>query len=535
MKPRAKNAALKRGGPTNSAVIEGIAVSFSNCLRASGLSRLTAASAMLLVTGSGTLASSPAQASPRASLNDPQIKAVRAVFSEVKRGVEAGDLEWKKVEFVDCGSYEQTRTKYVDGTGVVRLLKRAGGSDDSMMAASVTYDRQGRPRFLFVTGGAVNGTHAELRVYLDRRGREIRRQARLVSGPGYTFSLASFGEPMLIKKPEVFFEQSVQGCGRSSSRSDPTDSPDPAGLGNESLRIGRVPVAASGTLSFDLFVESCTTVKPIPARLSPTNDRECPIRVYWSAGGKPLTSQPLRWGTIATATATVRIIASEVEPSWMLYNDRTETEVSISWERLTLADDVFALLVHYQANWGEKWHTNAELFTATGKQLSSAWRHDINAEFWLDRVRVSEGTVLVPTFVRDGSIDGSDEDSWKAEAWLWDSSRKGLRSDLVNIVTMDLHAVVASVYESSTAAYRGKQSSPSYPACGEISQQYLVLRSNRFAGAQSAPYLLTTLSVDRQAAETILARSRMCQPGFPGKIETLRLRDSRKTSPAPSP
>jgi hypothetical protein len=49
------------------------------------------------------------------------------------------------------------------------------------------YDDAGRLRFVFVTGGAINGSRMEERIYLDQRGKLLRDDRKWTEGPGYPF------------------------------------------------------------------------------------------------------------------------------------------------------------------------------------------------------------------------------------------------------------------------------------------------------------------------------------------------------------
>ena len=50
---------------------------------------------------------------------------------------------------------------------------RSGGSDDSAVTYSYYYDKDGKLRFVYIQGGAVNGTHIQHRIYFEANGTKI--------------------------------------------------------------------------------------------------------------------------------------------------------------------------------------------------------------------------------------------------------------------------------------------------------------------------------------------------------------------------
>lgn len=118
----------------------------------------------------------------------PKIKAIRAVVQSVNNGMSRRSFTVKKRVFEYCEPYEDTeRMIATDQRGRTRFYKNAGGSEDSSLKWEHYYDETGRLRFVFITGGAVNGSELEHRIYFDEAGKRIWEEHTYKKGPGYTF------------------------------------------------------------------------------------------------------------------------------------------------------------------------------------------------------------------------------------------------------------------------------------------------------------------------------------------------------------
>jgi len=118
----------------------------------------------------------------------PKIKAVRNVVQSVNRGLRKSAFKTSKREFDYCEPYEDTLRKIaVDSKGVVRRYEKQGGSEDSSLTLEHYYDDSGRLRFVFISGGAVNGASLEHRIYFDESGQRIWESHKYVKGPKYSF------------------------------------------------------------------------------------------------------------------------------------------------------------------------------------------------------------------------------------------------------------------------------------------------------------------------------------------------------------
>lgn len=128
----------------------------------------------------------------------PQIKAVRSIVETINAESGRGAYKTTERKFAYCESYEDTLRKLtVDGKGIARRYETQGGSDDSSITTEHYYDSRGNLRFVYITGGAVNGSVLEHRIYFDEAGKRIWEEHKYVKGPGYSF-------------PEVWPDERIQ-------------------------------------------------------------------------------------------------------------------------------------------------------------------------------------------------------------------------------------------------------------------------------------------------------------------------------------
>jgi hypothetical protein len=118
----------------------------------------------------------------------PKIKEVRGVVERVEADLKKGIYKVSKRMFDYCEPYADTlRAMAVDAEGRVGRYEREAGSEDSSLQWKHYYDEGGRLRFVFITGGAVNGSELEHRIYFDEAGKRIWEDQKYTKGPGYTF------------------------------------------------------------------------------------------------------------------------------------------------------------------------------------------------------------------------------------------------------------------------------------------------------------------------------------------------------------
>ena len=92
-----------------------------------------------------------------------------------------------------------------DSRGRVRFYQSDAGSDDSALKTEHYYDEAGRLRFVFISGGAVNGSHLEHRIYFDEAGKRLWEEHTYTEGPGYTFPEIWPDERLQINNPAQKF------------------------------------------------------------------------------------------------------------------------------------------------------------------------------------------------------------------------------------------------------------------------------------------------------------------------------------------
>lgn len=118
----------------------------------------------------------------------PKIKAARSVVQTVKNGLQRKAFRVRTREFEYCEPYEDDfRSIGTDARGRVRYYEKRAGSEDSALKWEHYYDEAGRLRFVFITGGAANGSELEHRIYFDEGGKRIREEQKYTKGEGYTF------------------------------------------------------------------------------------------------------------------------------------------------------------------------------------------------------------------------------------------------------------------------------------------------------------------------------------------------------------
>ncbi|MEA2205129.1 MAG: hypothetical protein QOE77_1905 [Blastocatellia bacterium] len=128
----------------------------------------------------------PANAANRQA--DPQVQNIRKIVASINAGLKRHAFKVSQRKFEYCEPYEDTlRRIAIDDKGIARSYVKEGGSDDSALKWEHYYDSAGRLRFVFITGGAVNGSELEHRIYFDEAGKRIREEQKYVKGPGYTF------------------------------------------------------------------------------------------------------------------------------------------------------------------------------------------------------------------------------------------------------------------------------------------------------------------------------------------------------------
>lgn len=178
----------------------------------------------------------------------PKIKAVRAVVAAVDADLTKGLYKVSKRMFDYCEPYEDTlRALAADSEGRARRYEKEAGSEDSSLAWKHYYDAGGHLRFVFITGGATNGSELEHRIYFDEEGKRIWEDQKYVKGPGYTFPKVWPDADLQLVDPAKAFA-AASPCPEIKSRDERRNAVKPVSPGASSRLDARRP---------DAFAEIC--------------------------------------------------------------------------------------------------------------------------------------------------------------------------------------------------------------------------------------------------------------------------------------
>jgi hypothetical protein len=131
----------------------------------------------------------------------PEIIAARQIYQRIEAAISGKMLKRAARKFDYCQPGEDSlRIRFTDSSDKVSKYTVERGSDDSSITMNHYYDREGTLRFVFITGGAVNGSKLEHRIYFDANGKRIWEDHKYIKGPGYTFS-SVWDENDLIRRP----------------------------------------------------------------------------------------------------------------------------------------------------------------------------------------------------------------------------------------------------------------------------------------------------------------------------------------------
>lgn len=121
-------------------------------------------------------------------LNHPKIVEVREIYNEVEGEIRSKNVIEQKKIYEYSEPYAPTlKVIYFDKYNIVRKYTEEAGSDDSALEFYYYYDHQQLLRFVFIKGGAVNGSILEHRIYFDSNGKKIWEIQKYPEGPGYPF------------------------------------------------------------------------------------------------------------------------------------------------------------------------------------------------------------------------------------------------------------------------------------------------------------------------------------------------------------
>jgi hypothetical protein len=119
--------------------------------------------------------------------NHPQIVEVRNIYKEIEGKMAINEFTINTNEAEYAPGVPTLKILYTDKDKAPRKYYYEAGSDDSSLEYSFYYDTIGKLRFVYIGGGAVNGSVLEHRIYFDETGKRIWEAQKYTDGPGYTF------------------------------------------------------------------------------------------------------------------------------------------------------------------------------------------------------------------------------------------------------------------------------------------------------------------------------------------------------------
>ncbi|MEW6732753.1 MAG: hypothetical protein AB1489_15610 [Acidobacteriota bacterium] len=135
----------------------------------------------------------------------PTIITIRRIYQAVEQDIRKGKLKKAEREVESCSPLGDKRTIFFDSQGRIRKYVWDGGSEDSALMMRYYYDQLGRLRFIFITGGAVNGSQLEHRIYFDENRSRIWEEHKYTKGPGYTFP-SIWPDSEIVYQPKQAYE-----------------------------------------------------------------------------------------------------------------------------------------------------------------------------------------------------------------------------------------------------------------------------------------------------------------------------------------
>jgi len=142
--------------------------------------------------------------------NHPKIKAIQKIIEEVEAGMTNESLKTSTRNY-ECETHGEERIIAKDMLGTVRKYKNEGGSEDSRIYQEYYYDKTGKLRFVYIDGGAFDGTTIERQIYYDYD--ENQKIIVRIWEVSYTTGMGYFGLGMdLIDDPTKAFEAELPSC-----------------------------------------------------------------------------------------------------------------------------------------------------------------------------------------------------------------------------------------------------------------------------------------------------------------------------------
>jgi hypothetical protein len=144
----------------------------------------------------------------------PDIVAVRSIFDSTEALIARKRLTESRVHIPYCDEEHEggdDRVLYVDPNGRALKFSNGRGTGDHDLSMDWYYDTRGALRFVFVQGGATNGTEIENRIYFDAKGRRLWQDYRVLKGH-HTDLGRDVSDSDLVRDPKKEFARQVPPC-----------------------------------------------------------------------------------------------------------------------------------------------------------------------------------------------------------------------------------------------------------------------------------------------------------------------------------
>lgn len=142
---------------------------------------------LCLINGANIAASKEAEITESNWIDHPEIKEIREIYSAIEADIKSINIiEHKKIYEYEEPYKPVLKAIYVNKNNVARKYVEEASSDDSALSLSYYYENK-ILRFVFIKGGAVNGSHMEHRIYFNSKGKRIWEIQKYLVGPGYSF------------------------------------------------------------------------------------------------------------------------------------------------------------------------------------------------------------------------------------------------------------------------------------------------------------------------------------------------------------
>ena len=147
----------------------------------------------------GSMASDDTPINATSWINHPKIKEIRELCNEIEGNIKIKNLVEHKRDLKREETHGITfKAIYLDKLNIARKYVERSGSEDSALTFSYYYDPKRVLRFVFIEGGAVNGSQMEHRIYFGASGERIWEIQKYQKGPGYSFPTVWLEEDLVF-------------------------------------------------------------------------------------------------------------------------------------------------------------------------------------------------------------------------------------------------------------------------------------------------------------------------------------------------